>query len=364
MYEYAEFFPLTEEEILKRVSQQEIAEMILGYQPVMYQRIKSPIKLKRGFKDNYPGARFEMWNGKLFFIDFGDNPSHRMLFKFVADYYNVKLYDALKIINQYFELGLGSDTTVNIPKPVINHQKQFNYQKQKTDIIYKPKPFSYLDRNYWLPYEISKNNLIEDEVVAAVWYKFYSDRNKEWIVIRPKELVYVFTEFNGRVKIYLPQSKHIRFINNCSVDDIGGFDKLPVAGEVLIIKKSYKDYRIIKNQDLPNTIWFQNEGCVPSEAILIDLCERFDNIYIFFDNDEAGIKAAFKLAAIFNNLYPGKALPCWLPEELNKQGIKDPGNMMEKGKKKELREFLIYKGLYGNTSNYTSILDTTPDSPF
>lgn len=351
MYGYVDFIPLTEEEILKRITQEEIAEMIIGYKPVLYQAIKSPIKLRRG-KDNSPGARFELWNGKLFFIDFGDQPTHRVIFKFVADYYNVKFYEGLQIINQYFELGLGEDNKLTVPKPVILHQQSIAnaINKQRTDIIYKPRPFGNIDKTYWMPYEISRNNLIQDEVVAAVWYKFRSSKSNEIVVIRPRDPVYVFTEFKERVKVYRPLNKQQRFLTNCTANDVGGYNQLPISGENLIIKKSYKDYRIIKNQGL-NTIWFQNEGMYPSDEIIIDLCERFENIYIFFDNDETGINAAYKLTAKFNSFYPEKALPCWLPESYLEKNIKDPGNMMEKGKKKELKEFLIYKGLYGKYSS-------------
>lgn len=363
MYEYVDFVPLNEEEILKRVTQEEIAEMILGYKPIMYQWIKSPIKERRS-GDRTPGARFELWNNKLFFIDFGDQPTHRVIIKFVADYYNVKFYEALRIINQYFGLGLGNETEIKVPKPVIEHRYDVksNTQKQRTDIIYKPRPLTPKDKSYWIPYEISRNNLIEDEVIAITWYKFYSNNQSKWMVNRPPDLTYAFTEFKGRVKIYRPFSKS-KFITNCNSDDIGGYDKLPVSGNKLIIKKSYKDYRIVKNQEL-NTIWFQNEGQVPNEGLLIDLCERFDHIYIFFDNDEPGIKASFKISNIINSLYPDKALPIWLPENFLPQGIKDPGNMMERGKKKELQQFLREKGLYEHSSNHTSIMDTSSNSPF
>jgi hypothetical protein len=353
MYGYAEFTPLTEEEILKRVEQEDIAEMILGYKPVLYQFIKSPIKL-RWKKDNTPGARFEMWNGRLFFIDFGDQPTHRVIFKFVADYYGVKFFEALKIINEYFELGLGEHSKVIIPKPVIEHQIYNSPEKQRTDIIYKPRPFGKIDKEYWMPYEISRNNLIEDEVVAAVWYKFYSNKVNRWVVQRPTDPTYIFTEFKERVKVYRPLHNHKhRFITNCTENDIGGYNQLPISGHNLIIKKSYKDHRVIKNQGLANVIWFQNEGCVPSESIIINLCKRFDNIYIFFDNDQAGIEAAFKLTAIFNSHYPEKTLPIWLPEDLLSIGIKDPAELQKKKGRKELNQFLIYKGLYEDTINNT-----------
>lgn len=364
MYGYSEFIPLNEEEILKRVSQEEIIEMALGYKPVPYQRITSPLKKN----DTKPGAWFEWYNGKLFFQDFGDNPTHRICFKFIADFYNVSFRDALKLVNTHFQLGLGSSDEMEKPKPVIfhnPHQNQVQHaSKQRTHIIYHPRPFNLQDKKFWFDrYKIGKQQLIDDEVTALIWYKFYSMTHNKWVIIRPSDVAYCYTEFKEHVKVYRPFSpdKRGKWLSNCDENDIGGLSLLPPTGSVLTISKAYKDYRVLKNQGLSSTIWFQNEGCVPTEEIIRDLCSRFPRIYIFFDNDEGGIKNALKLAEIFNSFSPGIASPIWLPEILLQSHITDPSDLIWKRSQTELKHFLVEKDFYGNnSSNHSRLMAQTP----
>lgn len=343
MYGYiGDFIPLNEEEILKRISQEEIIEMVLGYKPILYQWIKSPIR-----RDNKPGARFENWRGKLFFIDFADNPTHRVAIRFVADYYNITWFETLKIINKHFELGLGDHNEDDIlePKPIVYNQiEQAHYKgqdKERVVITYRPRPLDLRDKGYWNPYQITKAQLMEDDVYAVVWYKFYSFNKKQWIVLRPRDICYAYTEWHERIKIYRPFFEKQRFTTNCSENDIGNLKNLPISGRDLIITKSYKDCRVLRNQGLI-TIWLQNEGCVPDQAILIDLCERFDNIWIWFDNDDPGIQAAFKITNIINKLYPDKALPIYLPQSLLAFHIKDPSDLTKKSEN-DLKQFINEK---------------------
>lgn len=364
MYGFSEFVPLTEEEILKRVNPEEIAEMALGYIPVCYQRMCSPLRPK----DKSPGSWFEWHNGKYWFLDFGDKITHRIIFKFIADYYNVTFHDALKIVNKHFELGLGEDANVVIPKAIIYHNpaQHFNAEKQRSHIIYKPRPFVLKDKNYWWGrYKITKAQLIEDEVAALIWFKLYSSKVNKWVVNRPIDICYGYTEFKVRIKTYRPLSEpKFKWISNCDENDVGGLSRLPITGDKLFIKKAYKDYRVVKNQGA-NTIWVQNETCTPKDEILTDLCERFDVIYIWFDNDEAGIKGAVKLRDKINSLYPDKAIAMWLPETLLQEKIKDPSDLVHKKSEQALREFMIDKNLYGNnTLNDSSIMDTTHSAPF
>lgn len=352
MYGYSDYSPLNEEEILKRVSQEEIIEMAIGYKPVAYQRILNPLKKN----DTRPGAWFEWYNGKLFFQDFGDNPTHRVCIRFIADFYNVSFSDALRLINTHFELGLGNQESMKKPKPVVfhnPHQNQIQHvNKQRTDVIYKPRAFNITDKKFWFDrFGITRQQLIDDEVTGVIWYKFYSVKHNKWVVIRPRDIAYAFTEFKQHVKVYRPLSPDPKgkWLSNCDENDIGGLKHLPSQGSVLTISKAYKDHRVLKNQNLPNTIWFQNEGCVPSEKIIVNLCERFPRIYIFFDNDEAGIKAALKLSEIFNSYSAGTAFPIHLPESLHtKHHIKDPSDLIWKRSQTELKNFIVEKDLYGN----------------
>ncbi len=366
MYGYSEFVPLNEEEILKRVSQEEIIEMAIGYKPVLYQRICSP--LPHRLHDKNPGSWFEFYGGKLWFLDFGDNPTHRITFKFIADFYNIAFYDALKLINQNFDLGLGEDDILKVPKPVLYHSSadHCNHEKQKSNIIYKPRPLVIKDKNYWWNrYKITKQQLIDDDVMPILWYKLFSPKQNKWIVNRPFDICYAYTEFKPNIKVYRPfADKKFKWIMNCSENDVGNLKNLPEMGRTLIIKKSYKDCRVIRNQGL-NSIWFQNEGCIPCDEILIDLSNRFDIIYVWFDNDDSGIRAVIKVVEKINSLCPGKALPMWLPETLLQNHIKDPSDLLYKKSEQELKNFLVEKDLYGNNPiNNSYKLDTPPNPPF
>lgn len=363
MYGYSEFVPLEEAEIFKRVSQDEIIEMALGYKPVPYQRICNPLKKH----DRNPGAYFEWFGGKLWFVDFGDFPTHRVVFKFISDFYKIPFIDGLKLVNNHFKLGLGQNDEITVPKPVIyEHTSQHhNKEKERSHIIYKQRPLSAKDKSYWFSrYGITRENLAEDEVLAALWYKVYSNIHQRWIVNRPRDICYVYTEFKQHVKVYRPfaDRKH-KWVTNCDENDIGGLRLLNPIGRTLIVKKAYKDYRIIKNQGL-NSIWFQNEGCVPSPEILADLSLRFDKIYVWFDNDEAGIKNSIKVSELININSPNKAIPIWLPENLREEGIKDPSDLYFKKSEKHLKEFINEKDLYGTTQNHPSHMDSSSSSPF
>src|SRR4029077_4179226 len=83
-------------------------------------------------------------------------------------------------------------------------------------------------------------------------------------------------------------------------NDVGNYNNLPPEGELLIITKSYKDHRVLRNVGYNNVIWFQNEGCIPDRWILNNLVRRFKRIIVLFDSDYSGTMAAIKLCNILN----------------------------------------------------------------
>jgi DNA primase len=99
----------------------------------------------------------------------------------------------------------------------------------------------------------------------------------------------------------------------------------------------------LRNEEL-NSVWFQNEGMIPSDEILIPLCKRFTDIVVFFDNDDAGITASKKVSDYINKSFPGKARNLYLPEHLNlERNISDPADMYYKMGSKHLQQFLKEK---------------------
>src|SRR5690606_14990145 len=156
-----------------------------------------------------------------------------------------------------------------------------------------------------------------------------------------KDIMYAYTGFNeGRIKIYRPYGdENSKWFTNCTQNDIGAINTLPQEGELLIITKSYKDCAVLRNQDI-DTVWFQNEGQIPSPTILRNLCKRFKKVLVWFDNDSTGIKASKLVVSHINALLPGKARAIHLDVELLEKNIKDPSDLEAKKGKKELTKFL------------------------
>jgi len=281
----------------------------------------------------------------LYFVDWTipSKRKHRDCFNMVEDRFKVSFYEALVLINDHFNLGLLVSSGGKHIKhtPIVSKEKKVRKSKE---IPFKTRLFNEtLDKDFWYDrYEISKSDLRDDNVFPIIWYKIFSKRFNNYIVIRPTTRSYLIGNFgNGnRIKIYTPDKKGKgKWITNCTQNDIGGLHQLPLAGEHLIITKSYKDYRVLRNQGYA-VVWFQNEGMIPKGEILFSLLERFKKVTVFFDNDATGIKASTEVANIINSLYPNKARAVHLPEYLLKKKISDPSDMLYIKGKKSLLGFL------------------------
>lgn len=318
---------ISKDDLLKRVSQEEIFSLVFNYLPEEYSYVTSPIR-----EDKNPDCFFEFKNGKLWFIDFA-NPtvfngiklSHLDCFAMVQVYFGIpNFYMTLCFIHQKLIEGK-ENLLIN---PVIEKREEEN--KPKVKILIEARNFTLNDKVFWEDrYRISKNNLIEDKVFAFNKY-YLLNTKKGSLIFDTKEIAYSYNNFkDSRKKLYFPlREGKAKFITNCLRNDIGGIESLPVYGKQLIITKSYKDYRVIKNLG-KNVIWFQNEGMIPDDSVLLPLLSRFEKVIVWFDNDFAGITATNKVVNHINTLTKlGKATSLWLPEILLEKAIKDPSDCL------------------------------------
>jgi hypothetical protein len=325
-YGFCEFIPLTLEQILLRVSQEDIFSMVL--KPVEGEFFLSPLRKN----DSSAGCYFERYNGKLYFVDFGFSNSPMDCFNFISAYYGTNFKETLELINKHFTLGLGYSST-NV-KPVIAQNNIITKNKEKnTQIIFHPRNYIKEDGKYWSQYNIKKSQLIEDHVYAVRWYKLTKNQNS--FTVRPRKPSYALFEFNPRVKIYCPTTVNYnnKWITNCNKNDIGNIRNISSRGTNLLITKSYKDCRVIRNLGKKDVIWFQNEGILPDIPIIISLSKRFENISIMFDNDDAGKKAVERVVAAFNSYNPNKAKGFITPH------FNDPAEIQKNIGEKPLIEF-------------------------
>jgi len=313
-------------EILKYVSQEEIFGLVFGFLPQEYQYVTSPLREN----DDNAGCWFEYMEDKLFFRDFG---------------YSNRPLDCFHVVRDYFNLSSFPSTLQFVKERLLD-----NHNRTLLDVIYREekekfyfdivtRQFLKKDKLFWSPYEISRQNLIDDSVFAVQRAYLYNTKNGNLVKNYFNKLAYCFTEFeNGNKKLYLPNDQ-LRFISSCSNNDVGSINHLPPYGKLLYIKKSYKDCRVIRNQGL-YSVWFQNEGMMPSDDILYNLVKRFDKVIVFYDNDDTGIVASQNISDKINMYFPQKASPLWLPEWLNPQGITDPSDFIKSKGKRELNKFL------------------------
>lgn len=323
MYGYEEHLEITPEQLLQKVTQQQIFEWILG-EPFEFGKHKYKSPFREHSNPEKGTCRFEeRTDGTILFVDFGDTTTHRTCFGIVMDKFNCTLNEAIKIILSHFNLSKDK-----YEYKQISNSSEYVKTDQPSDTIITYDP-AYIERRHKLfisQFLILPEHLKEDNVFPT--NKFYIQKPSK---IRKTINVYTICfaiDFIDAVKLYQPYSVGYKFITNCNEDHIGNFDNLDEYGDEVIITKSWKDHRVIRNLlFLKNIIYFQNEGMIPSLYILENLSKRFKLITIFFDNDEAGIKAAIKIQTVFNKIKIGSCRIVYIP---NKLELKDAGAVVKK----------------------------------
>ena len=330
---------INKDKILEYVSEEEIFKLVFGYTPVEHIYVVSPFRV-----DSSPGCWFssDPVTGKLRFVDFGNSD--------VIDgisMHNIDCFDAVQV---YFGLGNFYRTMEFIKEKLIDGKDvQHNIrtirpkkEKKSVEIHIDAKEFDSRDGRYWSKYGVTKQQLIDDKVFSV---KRFSIKNGKFgdMLKRVYDPCYAYTGFDQkRKKLYRPlqEKGSKKFLTNCRADDIGELWQLPTHGDLLVISKSYKDCRVLRNQGI-DSIWLQNEGMIPYESKLTNICRRFRRTVVFFDNDETGIEASLKVTDIINRTLPGRATNLYLPERLlTERGIKDPADVYRHMGQKQLMKFL------------------------
>jgi len=326
MYGYANDVPLNMSTFLTMYSQEDIFRIIFGSYPDLDILYLSPFR-----EDHHPNCFFEWYKGKLMFRDFGD--VRRDCFQAVRDFYGICSYpDTLEFIDSYFK---------EYPIP-LNQKPKKTCERLEKDcaITFRVKNFEFKDYLYWRQYYITSDQLQEDQVSVINWYRFYSEKGKKWIILRPFDICYAINGFETRCKIYRPQNhnKKSKWLTNCKANDVGNLANIDPTGEILIITKSYKDHRVIRNQGFKNVIWFQSEKMMPDDSILLSLLQRYERILIFYDNDLAGICGSTdlqrKLESFTSIQRPIRTMcsPCTY--------LKDPAEIVSIRSEQELKDLL------------------------
>ena len=271
---------LKELSILEKVSQEEIFEYIFKEKIYLNKKYKSIFRI-----DLQPACYFKWYNNILYFVDWGADPSHLTCFMAFSAIEKIEMWEVYLRLNKLIkkeEIGIG-EYQVNCPK--ISNQ-------EKTKISYKERTsgFNANDLKYWKQYEITEDNLIEDNIKVLDYIRF----QKEGMIYKKdviNQLAYLIP-VNNHFKFYFPENTEFRFLGNTTKNDVGNLQNL--ENKTIVITKSYKDARVLRNYNI-NTIWFQNEGMLPSTEILVEILNKNNKIIIWYDNDNAGKIASEKI---------------------------------------------------------------------
>lgn len=355
MYGYADHIEISPEQLLQKITQEQIFELVLKQPFSFNDRYCSPFRT-----DNHPGCRFEQRpDGTIVFVDFGEkflrpHKTHRGAFGMVMDYFNeISMQGVVRRICAEFGLPTDPSQYNSVIITPTEYSKKDKISSYGTDLSAERKLFNKSDILFWSQFLIKTEHLTEDGHYAVRQFRISNHKGNR--LVTPYQYCYCF-DFIDKLKIYQPYSEKYKWITNCDENCIGNIDNLPATGEELIIQKSYKDHRVVRNTEMElNVCWFANEGCIPSLEILNILLSRFSLITIFYDNDEDGRVAAIKLKAVFDSIFPNRTRLVFLPEvpkhkSLYGHYLKDPGEFINKEGRKEMIDVLKHIGIYGKNN--------------
>ena len=257
------------DDILSKVSEVDILNHYLGIStlPIL---INSPFR-----QDNNPSVSvFINNNNDVIFKDFGTHKSYN-LWSFLEEYWNCDYEEVLtKLYND-----LRNIKTISGKLNITRH-RQYVHKSSKIEVTIRE--WRKYDLEYWNSYGIS-----------AEWLKFGRIYPISQIFINgnrfPAEKhAYVYIEKKDGIvsmKVYQPFSERMKWLSkhDSSVWDL--WDRLPQKGDKLIITSSRKDALCIwSNTGIPS-LCMQGEGYIPKEHVIQQLKDRFEVVYVLYDND-------------------------------------------------------------------------------
>lgn len=320
--------------IIQSCNQLDLWSWFFSYRVEIGELISNPLRV-----DTHPNCWLSWGLAKRDFVvlnDFADRRFHGMtIFDAVQYAHGLTFAEACQKV--YEEFMVPSNVEIS-DKPLAQRKKQDEFNFILNYIPWKlngKEIYTKHDRDYWSQYEISKDNLVEDNVKSNRRIIFNSRTNPNSFTTLDVIPSYTYL-FGDHKKCYQPYHNKLKWMSTCTEEDIGGWST--IRRENIIITKSYKDWRVLRNSGY-NSIWLQNEGCKIPFDKLVKL-QEIPTKHILFDNDNAGITAANELAAYcnqFDNSY--------IPVHFDKHMPKDSADVVKAYSSRVLEQELSNLGI-------------------
>jgi len=280
MYTTKGYSKLTKEEILLRINPIDIFNYYISNFETPLKSFCSELR-----KDNNPSCRIKIYkNGITIYKDFGNKDTFDC-FSYVQAKYNINYLEALKVINNDFNLGLDG-VAKSPPSPILIgiSEKEYKINEITPINIKRRKWNNKIDKKYWNSYYITCEilNIFDVFPCSHIWIKKYLFK------VKYDNPSYAYRIKNNVFKILSPYAKkEFKWISNTTEYDIQGYKQLPENGELLIITKSLKDVMVLYLLGY-TAIAPQNEQINIPDNIMKELKIRFKKIILFYDDDPAG----------------------------------------------------------------------------
>jgi len=324
------FVPLTKDNILRRLSQEEIMTRYLGV-TVSSTPITNPLRPN----DKKPGCTF--WtssSGRLWFKDWAKDKIYDC-FNIVMEKYNLSFYQSLAKINKDFQLGLG-DTKSKVSSSSIKETPIKITRRKSIQAI--PCKWTKEALSYWSSYGITKNILNQYFVYNTKLV--YIDQNiSQRATLKNPIFTYLYPP-STNIKIYRPLDKEKKWKSSTNKNDIDGIHQIPKKGKLLMITSSRKDIMVLRSLGF-SAISPTTETVLLDEKVISSLKKRFKYIVTFMDSDKAGDASRQKYFDKFN--IQGIQIPY-------RYNTKDISDFRAKFKKK--KSYKLMKTLIKNNFNH------------
>lgn len=258
----------------------------------------------------YTTNPFEPSNKKTF--KFFVNSVNRLAFKdfspnrdsYVGDCFTAVMFatgkdfvDSLKDIDARFKLGLSADKDY-IPAPKSTKPYKPYEAKEYAEIEVYNQPLKNYDKEYLNKYNIYWQIAEAYGVNSCAYAKL---NGNAWLTSCKHMPLFSYMFSDGSKKVYSPYNAMKKWIGNANKNVIANADILPAKIDKLIIDSSVKDGLVSATHGY-HQISFMSETVIPDN--LEEILDRCDEVYAWFDCDDAGKTATKKLCMKYPKIKP------------------------------------------------------------
>lgn len=278
------------EDILNKATEADILSFYLGVNEVPCV-IHSPLR-----EDKRPSFGLYSIDGKRIFYTDLATKARGGLFDLLSSMWGINYRQVLERINEDLPKFTSSSSIKSYNPCKVRTTNVYN---SNSDLQCKIREWRQYDIEYWKSYGISLDWLKYAEVYPISHKIVIKDGHR--YVFGADKYAYAYVERKEEkvtLKIYQPFNKSgYKWSNKHDMSVISLWTKVPEYGERICICSSLKDALCLwANTGIPS-LAIQGEGYKMSNTAINELKKRYKEIFILFDNDEAGIIDGEKLAS-------------------------------------------------------------------